>query len=365
MKENRPREDTKVDHEQPFVSHLLELRDRLLRAILGVLIVFLGLFAFANDLYALLAGPLLRHLPENTTMIAIDVASPFLTPFKLTLFLSIFIAMPWILYQIWAFVAPGLYRHERRLVLPLIASSTALFYLGMAFAYFVVFPLLFAFLAGTAPEGVAMMTDIARYLDFVLTIFFAFGVAFEVPVVTILLVWADITTPESLAAKRPYVIVAAFAIGMFLTPPDAISQTLLAIPMWLLFELGIFLARLYRRRESEETVAGSALTVSATAATHRAPSPGPSRDGASGPGQSTFRAMSEDEMGAELERIEAEEDPGQSRVREEKLAAAQRCLDAGEWVRARQLLQEVLADGDEDQLARARDLLRRLSEHPP
>jgi sec-independent protein translocase protein TatC len=243
--------DEEVDKEQPFVAHLVELRDRLLRIVIGVVGVFLLLSPFANKIYTLLAVPLLAHLPEGSSMIAIDVASPFLTPFKLTLVLAVFINVPWILYQLWAFVAPGLYRHERRLVMPLLASSTALFYAGMAFAYFVVFPILFNFLVGFAPQGVSVMTDISRYLDFVLTIFFAFGAAFEVPVATVLLVMIGVTTPEALASKRPYFVVAAFVVGMLLTPPDVISQTLLALPMWLLFEIGLVCSRLMRRRRAE------------------------------------------------------------------------------------------------------------------
>lgn len=231
--------------EQPFISHLIELRNRLLKIVLGVLVIFLGLAPFANEVYTLLSTPLLQHMPENSTMIAIDVASPFFTPFKLALVVSAFIAVPLILYQFWAFVAPGLYKHEKRLILPLLVASTVLFYLGVAFAYFVVFPLVFGFLTAAAPAGVAVMTDIAKYLDFVLTIFFAFGVAFEVPIFTIVLVWTGLTTPESLAEKRPYIIVAAFIIGMFLTPPDAISQTLLAVPMWMLFESGLLFSRFF------------------------------------------------------------------------------------------------------------------------
>ncbi len=242
------------DQEQPFISHLIELRNRLLRIVLFVLVVFLGAAPFANEIYTLLSGPLLKHLPENSTMIAIDVASPFFTPFKLVLVASVFASMPVILYQLWAFVAPGLYRHEKRLILPLLIGSTVLFYLGIAFAYFVVFPLVFGFLTAAAPQGVAVMTDIAKYLDFVLTLFFAFGLAFEVPIFTILLVWTGLTTPAGLADKRPYVIVGAFVIGMFLTPPDAISQTLLAVPIWLLFETGLLFSRLFvRQAESAES----------------------------------------------------------------------------------------------------------------
>ncbi|MFI3190294.1 twin arginine-targeting protein translocase TatC [Crenothrix sp. D3] len=232
-------------HTSPFLSHLLELRDRLLRAILAVLLVFLPLSFYANDIYSFLAEPLLKHLPENSTMIAIDVASPFLTPFKLALVVAVFLAVPIILYQFWAFVAPGLYKSERRLVLPLLIASTLLFYLGVAFAYFVVFPLVFGFLTTTAPVGVTVMTDITKYLDFILTMFFAFGVCFEVPIFTIVLVWTGFTSPAELADKRPYVIVGAFIIGMLLTPPDAISQTLLAVPMWMLFEIGLVCSRFF------------------------------------------------------------------------------------------------------------------------
>lgn len=231
--------------EQPFISHLIELRNRLLRAVLCVLVVFLALASYANKIYSLLAGPLLQHMPRNSTMIAIDVASPFFTPFKLALVVSVFISVPFILYQFWAFVAPGLYKRERRMILPLLIASTLLFYMGVAFAYFVVFPLVFGFLTAAAPEGVAVMTDIAKYLDFVLAMFFAFGACFEVPIFTIVLVWTGLITPEGLAEKRPYVIVGAFIVGAVLTPPDAISQTLLAVPMWLLFELGLLCSRLF------------------------------------------------------------------------------------------------------------------------
>ena len=254
MAKQKP-EQSQTEVEQPFLAHLVELRDRLLRVVLVVALIFLGLFSFANDLYTLLAKPLLAHLPEGGTMIATEVASPFLTPFKLAMVTSIFIAIPFILYQAWAFVAPGLYRNEKMLAMPLLISSIILFYAGMAFAYFVVFPLVFGFLSGIAPQGVAVMTDITKYLDFVLKMFFAFGVAFEVPIATIILVAAGITTPESLAAKRPYIIVGAFTIGMLLTPPDVISQTLLALPMWLLFEAGLFFSRMIIRKRKEAEAA--------------------------------------------------------------------------------------------------------------
>lgn len=236
---------TAKNTEQPFISHLIELRSRLLYAILCVLIIFLGLAYYANDIYTYLATPLLKHLPANSTMVAIDVASPFMTPFKLAFVVAVFISVPFILYQFWAFVAPGLYRHERRMIFPLLIASTCLFYLGAAFAYYVVFPLVFGFLTTAAPVGVAVMTDIAKYLDFVLTLFFAFGITFQVPVFTIVLVWTGLITPAGLAEQRPYVIVGAFVIAMFLTPPDAISQTLLAVPMCLLFEFGLFFSRFW------------------------------------------------------------------------------------------------------------------------
>jgi len=235
-----------------FLAHLVELRGRLLRMVVAVLAIFAVLFPFREPLYTWLAGPLTAHLPEDSSMIAIEVASPFLIPFKLTLMLAIFLAAPYILYQIWAFVAPGLYVNERRIVRPLMGASIALFYGGVAFAYFVVFPLVFGFFTAVAPAGVSVMTDISRYLDFVITLFFAFGIAFQVPVATILMVMTGITTPASLAAKRPYFIVAAFVVGMILTPPDAISQTLLALPMWLLFEIGVWMSRLMQKRQAEE-----------------------------------------------------------------------------------------------------------------
>jgi len=231
--------------EQTFFSHLVELRDRLLRVVLCVLIVFVGTASYANEIYAYLAEPLLVHMPKNSTMIAIDVASPFFTPFKLAFVVAIFIAIPFILYQFWGFVAPGLYRHEKLMVLPLLLSSTLLFYAGAAFAYFLVFPLVFGYLTAAAPAGVAVMTDIATYLDFVLAMFFAFGVSFEIPIFTIVLVWAGIVTPAELSEKRPYVIVGVFVIAMFLTPPDALSQTLLAVPMWMLFESGLLFSRFF------------------------------------------------------------------------------------------------------------------------
>jgi len=228
------------DKELSFLDHLVELRSRLLKACLAVLLVLLALLPFSRKLYALLAAPLTAVLPEGSSMIAIDVASPFLTPFKLALLLALIISIPVVLYQIWAFVAPALYRQEKRLARPLLYSAVFLFYAGCAFAYFVVFPLVFGFFTRVAPEGVTVMTDISKYLDFVMTLFLAFGITFEVPIATIILV----TTVEKLGKMRAYVVVGAFALGMLLTPPDVISQTLLALPMWLLFEIGLLMSRI-------------------------------------------------------------------------------------------------------------------------
>ncbi|PSW19377.1 twin-arginine translocase subunit TatC [Photobacterium sanctipauli] len=244
-----------VEDTQPLFSHLVELRNRLLRSILSVLVVFLGLVWFANDIYAFLSSPLVERLPEGATMIATDVASPFFTPIKLTLVTSVFVAVPMILYQVWGFIAPGLYKHERKLIMPLLFSSSLLFYAGVSFAYFVVFPLVFGFFTSIAPDGVQVATDIASYLDFVLALFMAFGIAFEIPVAIILLCWTGATDPQSLRTKRPYIIVAAFVVGMMLTPPDIISQTLLAIPMCLLFEVGLFFSKFYIREDREEDAA--------------------------------------------------------------------------------------------------------------
>ncbi|MBZ7679760.1 Sec-independent protein translocase subunit TatC [Klebsiella michiganensis] len=234
-----------VDDTQPLITHLIELRKRLINSILAILVIFLALVYFANDIYQLVSAPLIRQMPVGATMIATDVASPFFTPIKLTFMVSIILSVPVILYQVWAFVAPALYKHERRLVMPLLVSSTLLFYIGMAFAYFVVFPLAFGFLTHAAPEGVQVSTDIRSYLDFVMALFIAFGVSFEVPVAIVLLCWMGVTTPDDLRKKRPYVLVGAFVVGMLLTPPDVFSQTLLAIPMYCLFEVGVFFALFY------------------------------------------------------------------------------------------------------------------------
>ena len=243
-----------TDKERPLLSHLVELRSRLLKMIASIGLFFILLFPFANPLYNFLASPLIAQLPQDSTMIAIDVASPFLAPFKLVLLLAVTLSIPVLVYQFWAFVSPGLYRKEKRLALPILLSSTLLFYLGMVFAYYVVFPLMFAFFSSVAPEGISVMTDINRYLDFVIKIFIAFGAAFEVPIITVMLVKTGATTTEKLARKRPYVIVGAFVVGMILTPPDVISQILLAIPVWLLFELGIFISKFISSEQKQDAV---------------------------------------------------------------------------------------------------------------
>ncbi|MCW8902414.1 twin-arginine translocase subunit TatC [Sedimenticola sp.] len=380
--------------EQPFVSHLLELRDRLLRAVIAVGVIFASLFYFSNDIYQLVAGPLMAHLPEGSSMIATEVASPFLTPFKLTLMSSIFIGMPFILYQLWSFIAPGLYKHEKRLMIPLVASSALLFYVGVLFAYFVVFPLVFAFMASTTPEGVVMATDIAKYLDFVLSLFFAFGIAFEVPIATIILVSMGMTTPESLVQKRPYIIVGAFCIGMLLTPPDVISQTLLALPMWVLFEIGVFFSRMVKRdKERREQAADRDDDSSADDASNDTPEkPGPAAAApafVSDPAfdmddqpldPERFRPMTEQELEDEFDAVvdefdalEAEEDEGgdlgesddegmYDEVIEEKLRRVQELRDQNEQVKARGLLYEILGEAGPEQAKVARNILDQLDE---
>ncbi|WAB98527.1 MULTISPECIES: twin-arginine translocase subunit TatC [Pseudomonas] len=245
------------DQPMPLVSHLTELRTRLLRCVAAIFLIFAGLFSFAQQIYTLVSAPLREHLPAHATMIATDVASPFLTPFKLTMIVSLFLAIPFILQQIWGFIAPGLYRHEKRIAIPLLVSSIFLFYAGMAFAYFLVFPLIFGFFASATPEGVSMMTDISSYLDFVMTLFFAFGVAFEIPVAVVLLVWIGVVDVQYLKKIRPYVIIGCFVVGMILTPPDIFSQTLLAVPMWLLFEIGVLCGSLIRKRSHAEDEAAN------------------------------------------------------------------------------------------------------------
>lgn len=260
--------------EGTFLSHLIELRNRLVYSLIAVGVVFAPLAVFSQQLYSFLAQPLIAKMPSGASMIATEVASPFLTPLKLAFVVSIVLSIPFLLYQVWAFVAPGLYRHERQLIFPLLASSTLLFYAGMTFAYFVVFPLVFGFLTSVAPEGVQVMTDIRAYLDFVFAMFLAFGIAFEVPIAVILLVRFGAVRPETLASKRPYIVVWTFVIAMLLTPPDVISQTLLALPMLILFEIGLFVAR----RIAPE------------------------------PDEDEYREMTEEEMEAEFEKVDTDFD---------------------------------------------------------
>ncbi len=236
---------------QPLFTHLLELRTRLLHSIISVVVIFIALVSFSNSIYAFVAKPLMQRMPAGATMIATDVASPFITPIKLTLVVSLFIAVPYILYQIWGFIAPGLYKHEKRMVVPLLVSSSLLFYVGVAFAYYVVCPLAFAFFTHIAPAGVEVATDISSYLNFVLSLFLAFGVAFEIPVAIILLCWTGITSAAALKQKRPYIIVGVFVVAMMLTPPDVMSQTMLAIPMLGLFEIGLFCSRFYTKKRED------------------------------------------------------------------------------------------------------------------
>lgn len=258
-----------------FVGHLMELRDRLLRSVVVVILIFLGAFPFANDIYHILALPLVSNLPEGGTMIATGVISPFLTPIKLAFIMSIFAAFPFLIYQAWAFIAPGLYKHEKKLAIPLIVSSAILFYVGILFAYFIVLPNVFTFMMSMAIDGVTHAPDITYYLDFTLKMFFAFGIAFEVPIATILLVLGGVTTPQSLSEKRPYIIVGAFVFGMLLTPPDPASQVMLAIPMWLLFEVGLLFSRALKKPDTDE-----------------------------------YESLSEEDMEAELDRADAEENKG-------------------------------------------------------
>ena len=236
-------------NEETLLSHLIELRSRLLKMGASILVVFLVLAPFSDFIFRSIALPLMEQLPEGSTMIATQVASPFLTPFKTTMFAALFLSMPVVLYQVWGFTAPGLYKKEKRFAIPLLLSSIVLFYCGTVFAYFVVFPLMFAFFTSAAPAGVAVMTDIASYLDFVLVLFFAFGIAFEVPIATVVLVWSGLTSVETLAKNRAYVFLGAFIIGMLITPPDVISQTLLAVPVYLLYECGILLSKILTNKK--------------------------------------------------------------------------------------------------------------------
>jgi len=244
-------DQAKMQMEQPLISHLIELRNRLLKVMMYILVVFVALYSFSNELYLMVSQPLEVLLPENSTMIATGVASPFLVPFKLTLFTAIFLTIPFILHQAWGFIAPGLYKKEKSLAIPLLLSSVVLFYAGVAFAYYIVLPLVFSFFTSIGPEGVNFLPDINNILNFIIKIFFAFGLAFEIPIATLLLIMSGVTTVESLCEKRPYIFVSCFVVGMLVTPPDVISQTILALPMYILFEVGIFFGRMVKKKDSE------------------------------------------------------------------------------------------------------------------
>jgi len=379
--------------EQPLISHLLELRTRVTRMVIAILVLLVVFFPFGNDIYIFVAAPLMDVMPEGTSMIATQVASPFLTPFKLALVTAVFVAMPYLLHQLWSFIAPGLYQHEKRLAVPLLASSILLFYAGAAFAYFVVFPLVFAFLTSVAPEGVAVATDITAYLDFVLTLFFAFGISFEVPIATILLVLAGMTTPDKLAQKRPFVVVGAFVIGMLLTPPDVISQTLLAVPIWLLFEVRIFFSRLLKRKpkasEEEKSIGGALTTTGAAAASGSSEAKQEFYEGEYEDDDDEYRPLTDEEMEAELDAMDDDEDDVSEEGDDKDDEAEPTELEAVdgeekpfevptdfvpdavdnklEWImtmreegrlrEARKLLYEVLAEGNETQKKVARNIL--------
>lgn len=303
MAENETNQDDLQDQqEQTLMDHLIELRDRLLHMVLAILIVFVALFAFSEDIFTIAAEPLLNLMPEGTSMIATGVTSPFLVPFKLVLLLSVLLTIPYLLHQIWAFIAPGLYHHEKRMATPLLISSVILFYCGIAFAYFVIFPILFGFFIGIAPEGVAVMTDIGQYLDFIIAIFLAFGIAFEVPVATFLLIAAGVTSVDKLANKRPYIIIGAFVVGMLLTPPDVISQSLLAIPIWLLFELGLIASRIFLKEKEENVIMENDefSIVEETPVMHQPDIPEDDHD-------EEGRPLSDDEMEALFDEMEQEE----------------------------------------------------------
>lgn len=261
--------------ENSFVSHLIEMRDRLLRALIAVVVIFICLFPWSQDLYALLAKPLLAALPKGGQMIATEVTTPFFVPIKVTMMAAFLLAMPWVFYQAWAFVAPGLYQHEKRIGVPLVIASVILFLLGMSFAYFLVFPIVFGFIVGVAPAGVAVMTDIGKYLDFVMTLFMAFGITFEVPIAVVLLVKMGMVSIAKLREIRPYVIVGAFVVGAIFTPPDVISQFLLAVPLWVLYELGIIVASMVTKPKPDD--------------------------------EADYTPMSESDMEAELDRMEADQ----------------------------------------------------------
>lgn len=245
------------EKELTLIDHLVELRDRILRCIVAIVVLFLALFYWANDIYNYVALPLIQALPEGSSMIAIDPTSPFFAPFKLTFYVSFLLAAPYILYQLWSFIAPGLYKNEKALAIPLFISSVALFYAGIAFARYILFGIVFGFFISVAPEGIQVLPDISSFLSFALTIFLAFGIAFEIPIAVFLSIWAGLADPDSLSQKRPYVVVGCFVIAMLLTPPDPFTQSMLALPMWALFELGIVAGRIMRKRQAEEEAAAS------------------------------------------------------------------------------------------------------------
>ncbi|MBT5231510.1 MAG: twin-arginine translocase subunit TatC [Methylococcales bacterium] len=311
--------------EQPIMSHLLELRNRVLKSVLAISLIFLPLLPFSQEIFTFFAKPIIDLLPEGTSMVAIDVTSPFFTPFKLVMVLAFFVSIPFILHQMWGFVVPALYAHEKRLIMPLLVSSTLLFYLGALFAYWVVLPIILTFMQAFTPDGVAMAPDIARYLDFVLTLFFAFGIAFEVPIATIVAVWSGMTTPTALREKRPFVIVGAFIIGMLLTPPDVVSQTLLAVPMWLLYELGIIFSRFYMKKPGEDDE------------------------------QNDYTPPTEDEVDAELNEGKTFETTAQTSA--EKIELAKQFIQQEDYDSARVMLNEVLEEGTESEKVLAKALL--------
>jgi sec-independent protein translocase protein TatC len=253
MAKKSNKQTEKMQFESPLISHLIELRNRLLKVVICVLVVFASLYSFSNELYLMISKPLEILLPENSSMIATGVASPFLVPFKLTLFSAVFLTIPFILHQAWGFIAPGLYKKERKFAIPLLLSSIILFYVGVSFAYYIVLPLVFGFFTSIGPEGVNFLPDIDNILNFILKIFFAFGLAFEIPIATMLLILSGATTGQSLTETRPYIFVGCFVVGMLITPPDVISQTILALPMYILFEAGIFFGRLIKKPEEDES----------------------------------------------------------------------------------------------------------------
>ena len=244
--------DPKAGAELTLIDHLIELRDRIMKSLAAILVVFLSLFYWSNDIYTFVADPLISVLPENMGMIAIDPTSPFFAPFKLTFFVALLLAAPYILYQLWSFIAPGLYKNEKALAIPLFVSSVLLFYAGIAFAYYILFGFVFSFFVSVAPDGILVMPDINSFLSFALAIFLAFGIAFEIPIAVFLLIWTGMVEPEDLVEKRPYVIVGCFVVGMLLTPPDPFTQSMLAIPMWMLFEVGIYFGRFAKKKQAEQ-----------------------------------------------------------------------------------------------------------------